>query len=113
LKNAFKKSGYKAVFKSNKNLKDILTIKNKPKLPSNSHPGIYKVDCACGKAYVGETKLRVATRINQHEKATLPGQYNKPAIADHTKNCDGVINRDPKQQNTTKAESRHLDRKVR
>jgi len=112
LKNAFKKSGYKTVFKSNKNLKDILTAKTKPKLPANSHPGVYKVDCSCGKAYVGETKLQISTRVNQHEKAAFLGQWQKSAIAEHTKSCDGVIEWN-NQRNTIKVESRYFDRKVR
>ena len=38
LKKIYKKFGYKAVFKSSRNLKEHLTTKNKPKLPDNSQP---------------------------------------------------------------------------
>lgn len=91
MKKAFEKSGYKTVFKSNKNLKHILTSKNKPKLPPNSYPGIYKLNCSCGKKYVGETKLKIQSRIKQHKKASFLGQYEKLAIAEHQKDCDGTI----------------------
>jgi len=110
LKKAFKKSGYKAVFKSNKNLKDILTTKNKPKLPSNSYPGVYKINCSCGKSYVGETKLQVSNRIKQHQKATFLGQWEKSAIAEHSNHCHGSIEWEP---NTIKVEGLYFERKVR
>ena len=61
LRKSFWKASYKAVFKSTSNLKTILTSKNKSSLPSNSHPGVYKISCKCGKKYVGETKLKIST----------------------------------------------------
>ena len=36
------------------NLKTILAARNKSKLPKNSLPGVYMVNC-CGSKYVGET----------------------------------------------------------
>ena len=70
LKRNFKKAGLKAVFKSGRNLKTILTASNKSELPPNSFPGVYQVECACGLKYVGETKLKIATRICQHMNIT-------------------------------------------
>ncbi|XP_065645775.1 uncharacterized protein LOC136076229 [Hydra vulgaris] len=66
LKQIFKSVGYTPVFKSPKNLQQLITQKNKPRLPNNSYPGVYKLECSCGKLYVGETKLKVSTRICQH-----------------------------------------------
>ena len=43
LRKAYKKAGYKTVFKSNKNLQKLLTSKNKSILPMNSYPGVYKI----------------------------------------------------------------------
>ena len=48
LKKAYRKAGYKVVFKSGRNIGDILTAKNKTKLPKNSRPGVYKIPCSCG-----------------------------------------------------------------
>ena len=42
---AHPKSNMKAVFKSSANLKMILTIKNKTKLPDLSNSGVYRIDC--------------------------------------------------------------------
>ncbi|XP_065652946.1 uncharacterized protein LOC136080259 [Hydra vulgaris] len=66
LKQIFKSVGYTPVFKSPKNLQQLITQKNKPRLPNNSYPGVYKLECSCGKLYVGETKLKVATRIKAY-----------------------------------------------
>ena len=57
LRKSFRKAGYKAVFKSNANLKTLLTCNNKGKLPDKSLPGVYLASCKCGKKYVGETSL--------------------------------------------------------
>jgi len=113
LKNAFKKSGCRDVFKSNKNLGDILTMKNKPRLPSNSHPGVYKVDCSCGEVCVGEAELRVATRINRHGgQHSFLGQCGESAVADHTKGCGGIVKWDS-EQNAVEVGSRCFGRRVR
>ncbi|XP_064076273.1 uncharacterized protein LOC135194592 [Vanessa tameamea] len=32
-------------------------------------PGVYKIDCSCGKSYIGQTKRTVSCRINEHIKA--------------------------------------------
>ena len=47
LRKTFRKSNIKAVFKSSANLKTILTLKNKTKLPDLTSPGVYKIDCKC------------------------------------------------------------------
>ncbi|XP_065662724.1 uncharacterized protein LOC136085352 [Hydra vulgaris] len=49
LRKIFRKAGYGAVFKSSANLKSLLTSRNKTKLPSNSHPGVYLIECECNK----------------------------------------------------------------
>ena len=47
LRKAFRKAGYRVVFKSNANLQTILTARNKPKLPPNSFPGVYLNGWSC------------------------------------------------------------------
>ena len=88
LKKAFRKAGYRVAFKANQNLKSILSKKNKVKLPPNSHPGIYKIPCACGVApYVGRTKLKTGTRINQHEGYVANENWEKSGAAEHARTC--------------------------
>ena len=80
------------MFKSSANLKTILTSSNKNRLPKNSHPIVYMVSCKCEKRYVGETKLKVSTRIKQHERTIkdkngTPQEFpsiQKPAKRDST-----------------------------
>ncbi|XP_065642196.1 uncharacterized protein LOC136073864 [Hydra vulgaris] len=85
LKKAFKKAGYTPVFKSPKNLQHILTTKNKPPLPINSYPGVYKLEFSCKKCYMGEIKLKISSRIYQHQKNTSEGNRDYSAIAEHLK----------------------------
>ena len=55
LRKAFRKAGCKLVFKAPRNLSSILTSGNKPKLPPNSHKGVYFIPTGCQKGYTGET----------------------------------------------------------
>ncbi|XP_026496530.1 uncharacterized protein LOC113401036 [Vanessa tameamea] len=46
-------------------------------------PGVYKIDCSCGKSYVGHTKRTISCRINEHIKAVKNNDTKKSAIAEH------------------------------
>ena len=73
LRKIFRKVGYRVVFKSkNPNLKPLLTCKNK--LPHNSQPGTYLIECSCSKSYVGETKLQIRTRTQEQQKNLNEGK---------------------------------------
>ena len=111
LKRAFKKAGLKAVFKSGNNLNTILTASNKSQLPTNSLPGVYQVECGCGTRYVGETKLKVATRIEQHKKNAILGKRGNSGISDHAIDCNEDVRWDSAR--TIHVESRYFHRKVR
>ena len=111
LRKVYKKAGYKTVFKSNRNLKTILTSKNKTKLPPNSHPGVYQLTCSCNKTYIGETGCKISTRIQQHQKSIEDGKWDKSGISEHAKVCHGSI--DWNNANTLCIESRNFKRKVR
>ncbi|MGR8252494.1 GIY-YIG nuclease family protein, partial [Escherichia coli] len=50
-------------------------------------PGIYKIDCSCGKAYIGQTKRTIAERVKEHISAVKNRQTNKSAIAEHLLNA--------------------------
>ena len=43
LRSAYKKVGYRVMFKSGSNFGGILSSKNKSKLPKNSYPGISQI----------------------------------------------------------------------
>ena len=62
------------------------------KLPKNSQPGVYMVPCSCGiPPYRGQTKKRVATRVTEHETNVRKEEWEKSAIALHSKECNGEI----------------------
>ena len=97
LRKAFKKADCTLSFKSPTNLESILTIRNKPRLPPNSKPGVYFTPTECCKGYTGETKKKVNTRINEHKKAVFKGDVRSDALAKHTQECPCTI----KWQDTT------------
>ena len=66
---------------SNANLKTLLTSNNKCKLPDNSLPGVYLTSCKCGKKYVGETSLKVSTRMEQHKKTIRDEKWDLTGIS--------------------------------
>ena len=92
LRKAYRKAGYKVAFKSGRNIGNILTSKNKMKLPANSHPGVYAIPCSCGNtAYRGETKKKISTRANEHKKHVEKNENKKSGVAQHAKDCTGQI----------------------
>ena len=112
LKKAYKKSGYKVVFKSNRNLKTILTAKNKTTLPKNSYPGVYKIPCSCGiTPYRGETKKKVSTRSMEHEESIRKEKWDNSGVVYHSNKCSGNIQFENTE--TVKVIYNKFDRKVR
>ena len=114
LRRVYKKAGIKVVFKASTNLRTILTSKNKTKLPKNSHPGVYHIPCSDHpekNPYIGETKLRVNTRLGQHYDDVIKGKMKPSGVVHHSKSCNGVI--DWEKATTLKREARRFPRKVR
>ena len=112
LKKNFKKAGYQVVFKSQSNLRNILTSKNKCSLPANSNPGVYKITCSCdNKPYIGETKIQVRNRVKQHMDQVEKGNHKNSALAFHAMTCKEGINWDKAE--TIKIERNKFQRKVR
>ena len=112
LRKCYKKAGYKVVFKSGANLKRLLTSRNKSRLPANSHPGVYKINCPCTtQPYVGETKLRISTRADQHKDYVSKQKHGQSAIASHALSCGQVP--DWENTETLKVEPKRFERKVR
>ena len=112
LRKQFRKSGIKVVFKSGKNLKTILTAKNKTKLPEHSHPGVYKIPCKKHpkNPYVGETKLQIRSRNEQHHENARKQKWDQSGVVSHSRLCDGV---QWSEIETVSVERNKFDRKVR
>ena len=112
LRKVYRKAGYKVVFKSSKNLKTILSSKNKTTLPNNSYPGVYKIPCSCGIIpYRGETKMKISTRSIQHEDNIKKKKWDESGVTSHSKKCDGNI--EFNNTETVKVIYNKFDRKVR
>ena len=69
------------------------------------------VECNCGKRYVGETKLKVKSRISQHQKTVTDEKWEASGIPLHAENCKAGF----KWEDTKilKTSERRFDRKVR
>ena len=87
LKKVFSKAGFDVMFKSGRRLENVLTSRNKPKLPKNSYPGVYKAPCNCNRNYIGHTGKKVSSRGVEHEKAIYMGHWDSSALAGHSKDC--------------------------
>ena len=92
LRKTFKQYGVKTIFSSPPNLKTILCAKNKCELPENSNPGVYKLDCSCGGSYIGETKKRISTRVNEHQRDVFNGNWAATGLSEHSRDCHGQFN---------------------
>ena len=111
LRKVYKKAGYKTAFKSGANLQTILTGKNKTILLKNSHPGTYKIQCKCYRVppYIGETKIQIRNRNNQHEYYVRKGNWSNSGAAWHERTCQSGF--EPIQ--TIKVDSHRFTREVR
>lgn len=111
LRRVFKKYGIKTVFSSSPNLNTVLCSRNKCQLPPNSLPGVYKLDCSCGSSYIGETKKKISTRMQEHRRAIFNGEWTSSGATMHAKTCTGSFEW---EGNTTIATERfYRRRKVR
>ena len=111
LRKVYKKAGYKTVFKSGSNLKDIICSKNKTKLPRNSYPGVYKVNCKCKMPYTGETKFKICSRGSQHRNNVIQNKIDYSGVVQHSRDCDKGI--EWESLTTLKVETKRFERKVR
>ena len=110
LRRIFKKNNIKVIFTSSPNLKSLL-CNNKSKLPPNSQPGVYKLDCSCGSSYIGETKKKISTRLQEHQKDIQKERWASTGCSEHAQECEGMFEWDSNV--TIAVESNYRLRKVR
>ena len=72
---------------------------------------VTKEDCKCGKKYVGETGLKVCTRVKQHKKNVEDEKWDLSGIMNHAKICKEGLEWD--DVSLLKMEENKFDRKVR
>jgi hypothetical protein len=53
------------------------------KLPLFHSEGIYKVECLCGKCYIGQTGRSIQCRLKEHSRAIKQYDKEKSALAEH------------------------------
>jgi len=110
IRKTMRKHGVKTVFTSAQSLSDML-CNNKSELPRNSHPGVYLLRCQCQAFYIGETKKRVHTRIEEHEMNVFKGNWKCSGATEHAKNCPQKF--EWKEASTLSMEPNYRRRKVR
>ena len=78
-----RKFGRNVAFRSSHSLRSMLT-KVKDALPMEKQANVvYQIPCSCGKAYIGETKRRLKTRLQEHRDACRTKSLQKSAVAEH------------------------------
>ena len=107
----YKQAGYKTVFKSGNNLKNTICSKNKTKLPRNSYPGVYIVNCRCNTPYIGETKFKICSRGDQYRKNVIQNKIDYCGTTQHSQKCNKGI--EWESLTALKVENNKFDRKVR
>jgi hypothetical protein len=110
LRKIYRSAGYKAVFKSGANLKNILTSRNKTQLPPHSHPGVYLHESTCSRKYVGQTKKQINTRMDEHAQNIEKKRWTEP-MAQHVCTCG--CNIDWTKVKTLKISNHKFGRQVR
>ncbi|XP_065672100.1 uncharacterized protein LOC136089928 [Hydra vulgaris] len=91
LRREFRKVGVKTVFRFGNPLINIL-CRNKSKLPPNSHPGVYQLNCTCGVCYIGKTRKKISTRIQEHKNNVTKANWDTSGIVEHSQHCNGKTN---------------------
>ena len=81
----------------------------KPKLLSNSHPGVYQLDCSCNGRYIGESKKKVLTRCIENHPDSTKGNFESSGITENTTGVSWTIQLDSPENNFRNA--KHVQEK--
>lgn len=66
----------------NRNYLNNVIRGTKSKRPSKEGSGIYEIACQdCNQTYVGQTRIRMSQRNDEHERACINKQIRKSAVA--------------------------------
>uniref|UniRef100_A0A1B6C1X0 Reverse transcriptase domain-containing protein n=1 Tax=Clastoptera arizonana TaxID=38151 RepID=A0A1B6C1X0_9HEMI len=83
LSKIFKDINLKIAFKSTNSLKNVLG-NSKDKIPQLESSGIYEIKCnSCDKAYIGQTKRKMITRVKEHIGHIKYQRADKSSVAEH------------------------------
>ena len=75
--------GIRTAFKNYPTLGSILT-KVKDQIALERRNGvIYKINCACGDTYIGETGRTLEIRVKEHKRACVKADFEKSSVAEH------------------------------
>jgi hypothetical protein len=93
LRRVFAKANCHLFFKSGAKLQNVLCAKNKMRPPKTDKKGEYKLTCICwdDSVYVGETRVKVSSRLQQHKTAGEKGDADHSGVSLHTTTCPGPI----------------------
>lgn len=69
--------GMQVIFRSGQSLHSVLSKVKDPLPVEKQSKVVYRIPCRCGKAYIGETKKRLETRLKEHREACQRGKLKK------------------------------------
>jgi hypothetical protein len=61
----------------------------KDRISRHLYEGVYRIDCSCGMAYIGQTGRAVKCRLQEHGRAIKNKQYHLSAVAEHVNSEPG------------------------
>lgn len=56
----------------------------KDEIDNQQLKGVYKIECSCGKSYIGETGRSLQTRLKEHGADIKNGRSSTSALAEHS-----------------------------
>ncbi|XP_071480074.1 uncharacterized protein [Diadema antillarum] len=65
---------------------------HKDKHPKHKQPGVYRIQCECGKVYIGGTGRSLETRLKEHKTCYRRSEWEKSAIVKHAQQSEHRIN---------------------
>ena len=86
IEKALRQHGLNVCYESRGTLREIIGSV-KLKRPEMEESGVYEISCQeCDMKYIGQTKRRLETRNNEHERACKQRQEKKSSVAEHCNN---------------------------